>query len=146
MRLFEICLETEDMAIYAGVTISSTHWGKGDFGNFNKFPCCHVLDVYGLQKNRKLPLKVTLWVVAVQLCTLKEERTEQIEIVGGPCTCVLREQKKIERVGWCSLGIWSWGGSCIYKEGITQWTSTVVCLKNYLQGIQIYVRNSLIQC
>lgn len=147
MRLFEICLATEDMATYARVTVSSTQWEKGDLGNFSMFPHCCVLDVHGLQKNRKLLLKVALWVVAVKLCTLKEERTEQIDIVGRPCTCVLREQKKLTVfVGWCSPGIWPWKESCIYKEGIRQWASTVVCLKKYLRGIQTCVRNSLIQC
>lgn len=94
MRLFEICLATEDMATYTRVTVSSTQSEKGDLGNFSMFPHCRVLDVHGLQKNRKLLLKVSLWVLAVNLCTLKEERTEQVDIVGGPCTCVLREQKK----------------------------------------------------
>lgn len=59
------------------------------------FPHCCVLDVFILLKNRKLPLKVTSWVLAVKLRTSKKERTEQIEIVGGPHTCVLREQKKL---------------------------------------------------
>lgn len=82
------------MAIYAGVTISSTIEEKEILKNFSKFPHCCVLDVFIFLKNRTLPLKVTSWVVAVKSCTLKKERTEQIEIVGGPRTCVLREQKK----------------------------------------------------
>lgn len=57
-------------------------------------------------KSIRLPLKVTLWFVAVKLYTFKKERTQQLENVGGPCTCVLGEQERIEclsglMLSWC---------------------------------------------
>ena len=90
---------------------------------------------------------MTLWVVAVKLCTLKEERTEQIEIVGGPCTCVLREQKKVECL--CGLML-SWylvmEGKLHLQRRYHTMSTTVVCLKKYLQGKKTCVHNSLMQC